>query len=223
MDPYKILGLSPGASKDEVKKAYRRLSRIYHPDANMNNPNKEQAEERFKEVQQAYKMIMEGQTGYHSDMGGFYSGAQSGMGGFRGRYQSGASYQQSEADIHLQAAANFIQNHRYQEALRVLEGIASRSAQWFFLSSLANKGLGNDATAMEHLDKAIRMDPDNMQYQQYKQYMQGGMDWYMQMGQPFGGMQDMGQTDFCSRLCVTMLCCNLCCGGGGLCCPIRLY
>ena len=47
-DPYSVLGLERGASDDEIKKAYRTLSRKYHPDANINNPNKAQAEERFK-------------------------------------------------------------------------------------------------------------------------------------------------------------------------------
>lgn len=45
IDPYSILGISRDASDDEVKKAYRKLSRKYHPDANIDNPNKEQAEE----------------------------------------------------------------------------------------------------------------------------------------------------------------------------------
>ena len=49
-DPYKVLGISRDASDDEVKKAYRAMSRKYHPDANINNPHKEQAEEMFKLV-----------------------------------------------------------------------------------------------------------------------------------------------------------------------------
>ena len=53
-DPYSVLEVSRDASDDEIKKAYRNLSRKYHPDANINNPNKDQAEEKFKEVQQAY-------------------------------------------------------------------------------------------------------------------------------------------------------------------------
>ena len=67
IDPYQVLGISRGTSDDEVKKAYRALSRKYHPDANVNNPNKEQAEEKFKQVQQAYDQIMkerqQGSTG----------------------------------------------------------------------------------------------------------------------------------------------------------------
>ena len=57
-DPYSVLGVSRDASDDEIKKAYRNLSRKYHPDANINNPNKDQAEAKFKEVQQAYQQIM---------------------------------------------------------------------------------------------------------------------------------------------------------------------
>ena len=53
-DPYKVLGVSRDASEEEIKKAYRQLSRKYHPDANIDNPNKEQAEEMFKQVQAAY-------------------------------------------------------------------------------------------------------------------------------------------------------------------------
>ena len=57
-DPYHVLGVSPSATDEEVKKAYRQLSRKYHPDANVNNPNAAQAEEKFKQVQQAYEEIM---------------------------------------------------------------------------------------------------------------------------------------------------------------------
>ena len=67
-DPYSILGVSRDASDEEIKKAYRKLSRIYHPDANINNPNKDQAEAKFKEIQQAYQQIMKekemGASGY---------------------------------------------------------------------------------------------------------------------------------------------------------------
>ena len=79
-DPYEVLGLPHGASEEEVKKAYRNLSRKYHPDANINNPNAAQAEEKFKEVQAAYKSIMDGNTG--SSYGGSSYGGFDGFGGF---------------------------------------------------------------------------------------------------------------------------------------------
>ena len=75
IDPYSVLGVSRDVSDDEIKKAYRRMSRKYHPDANINNPNREQAEEKFKQVQQAYEQIMrEREQG--SSYGGSYAWTQ---------------------------------------------------------------------------------------------------------------------------------------------------
>lgn len=53
-DPYKTLGVPRSANADEIKKAYRRLVRQHHPDANPDDPR---AEERFKEIQQAYETV----------------------------------------------------------------------------------------------------------------------------------------------------------------------
>ena len=69
-DPYSILGVSRDATEEEIKKAYKALSRRYHPDANINNPNKDQAEEKFKEIQAAYQQIMKEKTGIESDLCG---------------------------------------------------------------------------------------------------------------------------------------------------------
>ena len=83
-DPYSVLGVSRDASDDEIKKAYRNLSRKYHPDANINNPNKDQAEAKFKEVQQAYQQIMKEREYGSSGNYGPYS--QNEYGPFRGFY-----------------------------------------------------------------------------------------------------------------------------------------
>lgn len=86
-DPYQVLGVSRDASEEEIKKAYRALSRKYHPDANVNNPNKAQAEERFKQVQQAYDQIMKARAG------GYDAGSGYGPGSSRGyQNQGGQGY-----------------------------------------------------------------------------------------------------------------------------------
>ena len=90
-DPYEVLELKRGASEEEVKKAYRRLSRKYHPDANINNPHKDEAEEKFKEIQQAYKSIVSGEAdrASYGSAGGYGTGSSQGYGG---GYGSGRSY-----------------------------------------------------------------------------------------------------------------------------------
>lgn len=209
-DPYRVLGVSQDASDDEIKKAYRTLSRKYHPDANIDNPLKDEAEAKFKEVQQAYQQIMD-----ERERG--YSGSQGGFGGFGGNRSYGSQTGDSESDIHLRAAANYIQSGHYKEALNVLDGIKEHSALWYFYSASANSGMGNNVTAQEHAKEAVRLDPDNMQYQMLLNRLQGTGGWYQQRQSAYG-YPVMGGSSFCMKLCIANLVCNLCCGGGGLCC-----
>lgn len=90
-DPYEVLGVSPSASDDEVKRAYRELSRKYHPDANANNPLSDLAEEKFKEIQSAYQQIMDARTGGNS---GYQQGGQGYQQSNQGYQQGGQGYQQ---------------------------------------------------------------------------------------------------------------------------------
>ncbi len=89
-DPYRVLGVSRDASEEEIKKAYKALSRKYHPDANINNPNKDQAEEKFKEIQAAYQQVMKERTeGYGSSGYGYGPGSSRGYGGYSSEYGQG--------------------------------------------------------------------------------------------------------------------------------------
>lgn len=95
MDPYKVLGVTPQTSDDDVKRAYRELARKYHPDNYVNNPLADLAETRMKEINEAYDMIMNerrnpagGSSGQQQSYGGAYNGQQ--YGGYQQRTYTGA-------------------------------------------------------------------------------------------------------------------------------------
>ena len=84
-DPYKVLGVDRKASDDDIKKAYRKLARQYHPDR---NPGDSSAEERFKEIQGAYAVLSDADKRKAYDSGGGFFGGAGGFdpGGFRGNF-----------------------------------------------------------------------------------------------------------------------------------------
>ena len=149
--------------------------------------------------------------------------SQNGYGPFRGFYgeyrqtgNAGNAGQESEQDLHLRAAANFINNGRYQEAMNVLNGINEHTAQWYYYSAIANSGLGNNATALQHAKEALRMEPANYQYQMLVNQFESGGSWYRQRQNPYTTTFG-GGSDWCVKLCIANIVCNLCCSGG-MCC-----
>ena len=235
-DPYQVLGVSQDASEEEIKKAYRKLSRMYHPDANINNPNKAQAEEKFKEIQQAYQQIMKqreqgsspyGNQGYGYGNNGYGNGgnAQNGYGGYSdfggfddffggfgfGGFGSAGGYGRSNAgaddeeSVYFRAALNYISSGHYKEALNVLNNILQHSAQWYYYSSIANQGLGNNAAALEQAKKATEMEPQNAEYAGWRQRMESGGSWYTGRQTQYGGMPVSSGSGFCWKLCLEPL------------------
>lgn len=117
----------------------------------------------------------------------------------------------------MRAAFNFINSGHYQEALNLLNPITRRNALWYYYSALANSGAGNNVIALQHAKEALRLEPDNMQYQMLVNRFERGGTWYQEQQ---GSYQTTftGGGNFCMKLCIANLVCNLCCGGGGLCC-----
>ena len=112
----------------------------------------------------------------------------------------------------MQAARNFIVNQRYPEARRVLDGITVRTARWYYLSSLANQGLGNSIDALQDARRAVQLDPNNTEYQMHLRRMQNPGQTYRTQttyAQPGGLLR------WCWSMILLNLLCNCCCGGWG--------
>lgn len=191
-NPYEVLGVSPQASNDEIKKAYRDICKKYHPDSYVGNPLSDLAEDKFKEAQQAYEQIMnDRERGY--ERGGEYSGS-------------------SGDDVQLMEVYNYLTARRYSDALKVLSGIANRSARWYYFSSVANAGVGNNMIAIEHGRQAVNMEPGNQEYAEFL----NRLEWQGQRYQ--GARMDRGSIGT-GNICCDLWCADSCCEcmGGDLC------
>ena len=209
-DPYKILGVSPDASDEEIKKAYRRLAKKYHPDL---NPGDETAARKMQEINDAYDRIKNPQKAQSSGNSGSYGGygSYTGYGGYNpfGSWQQTYRRQTETGDQYQQSAYRYLQFRRYQEALNVLQNCENRDARWYYLSALAHHGLGNQITALEHIRRAVSMDPDNLTYQQILTQMEGGGSFYRQRAGSYGGFSTVSPcTGFCLFYFLQMFCCR---------------
>lgn len=211
-DPYQVLGVSRDASDDEIKRAYRKLAKQYHPDLNPGDPV---AARKMQEINAAYEQIKDPQKASQN------AGPQSGYGGYGydpfGGY--GQYRQQSHTtgeDAYERSAYQYIRFRRYQEALNALSNCVKRSAHWYYLSALANEGLGNRVTALEHIKRAVSMEPDNYQYLQTLEEMENGGTAYRRQAGTYRTW-GMGASPFAS-MCLCYLCQLFCCRGRFFCC-----
>lgn len=233
-DPYSVLGIPRSATEDEIKKAYRKLSRMYHPDTNINNPNKKQAEEKFKEVQEAYDRIMDerenggGYSSYNSynsynsygrnsgsrDEYGYRESSRSTNNSYGygyGRTNGNASSARTDSPK-IQAAISFISKRQFREALSILESIsgAERNARWYYLRAHAYYGLGDIIQAKEDITFAVNMEPDNTVYREFYSQVNQNVSWYQSYSGPYSSNKRNKVCFTCGEIaCIGLLCgCN---------------
>ena len=185
-DPYSVLGLSPGASDEEVKKAYKRLAKKYHPDI---AGNSEEAAHRRQEINAAYDQI----SIHRSD--------------WQYQQQRSSSYSSaygSDEPIEMQAAVNYINARRFMEALNTLYSIpeGKRSGRWYFLSAYAKAHTGDTVGAGRDIDEAIRREPGNMSYHAFRDNLTGRRTAYSGYTQNYSANTPGG---ICSSLCLSLL------------------
>ena len=259
-DPHKVLGVSPGATQEEIKRAYRQKAKECHPDLHPNDPN---ADKRMNEVNEAYDMLMhpdkyaqrraqqQAQQGYGNpygqqyggqsyggqgygnpygqqygnpygqrQQGGYYSGGFGGFGGFddffgfggTGHAGAGQPPQEMPGDSpQIRQVIADIRMRQYQAALTRLQNIPStgRNARWYYLSGVANHGAGNTIMAIEHMQRASQMDPNNALYHTLlNQYRRAGQT-YESNSHGFD-MRSMDPSRLCWTLCLINMFCPYC-------------
>ena len=215
-NPYEVLGVSPDASDEEVKQAYRKLAKKYHPDL---NPGDEEAARHMQEINVAYDQIQnpqkaDSQPGSGSGYGSYY-GPFGGFDPFE-EYRRQARQAQEARDQYQQAAEQYIRFRKYQEAVNALQNTQVRDARWYYLSAIAHNGLGHEVTATEHIKRAVSMEPDNQEYLRAMEIIDQGGDVYRQQTGNYGGFTMGG--DPCTNLCMCYLCNLFCCPRGFFCC-----
>lgn len=222
-NPYKILGVSPEADDEEIKKAYRELARKYHPDRYSDSDLSDLASEKMKEINAAYEEITRQREAKAA--GGNYnqaphddnkSGRAGGQGGYYTNMGGGTNYHSqhysAEAKSMFTAIRNCINAGNIGEAERLLEEVpsADRGAEWVFLLGCVQLHKGFYVDAQRSFETAYRMEPTNQEYWQFKERM------HQRAGSHGSGYNTAGNgsCDFCTSLICADCCCE--CMGGDL-------
>ncbi|MBQ9195964.1 MAG: J domain-containing protein [Clostridia bacterium] len=209
-DPYQVLGVSPSASDDEVKAAYRRLAKQYHPDRNNGSA---EAERRMMQINDAYAQIVDMRKNGGAAQSGYGGYGGYGYGGYGGYGGSGQAQQRAPE---FESVRRQLDYRDFQGAMETLERMNTQSAEWYYLVARARQGLGDDIAALNFARQAVNMEPNNMEYLSFLQQMSMSGQEYRQRGVSYGGIQNF----LCQNPCLTCLLFNLCCGGG---CGTRIW
>lgn len=158
-NPYKILGVPDGASEEECARAYKNLAKKYHPDL---NPNDALAAEKMAEINAAFDLI----KNVNTDSTGYSN------------YDAGASRRNNangSTPNYYASAAQFINNRQFSQAINLLNQIDDKTGKWYYLSSVANMGIGNKNKALSHIQQACAIEPNNPVYSSFYAQIRSGI------------------------------------------------
>ena len=212
-NPYEVLGLKEGASIEEIKKAYRELVKKYHPDRYMDNPLSDLAEEKLREINEAYDYLMKNANNTHQRQQQYQRQQQNQNTG-SGYYSGYSNNSQFVYQIKM-----MIQNGNFAQAQRMLDSMPVRDATWNYLQGLLFLRRGWYDRANAHLQRAVEMEPNNMEYREALSRVNTQFNAYRYNHNYYrGGYQQ--SPDMCS-ICTTLWCADSlceCCGGDLIAC-----
>ena len=196
-NPYEVLGVSENATDEEIKTAYRNLAKKYHPDNYTDSPLADLAEEKMKEINEAYDRICDMRR----------NGSRSSSS--TGSYGSSSSYNRTNyPDVR-----HYIMNGRLDDAMELLNGVpeGSRNAEWYFLMGMVFSRKGWNDQAYNYFQRAYQMDPGNQEYQAAFNSMNARRT-YNNPGYNTSDNMGCSACDICSGILCANCLCNCCRG-----------
>ena len=195
-NPYKVLGVNEGATNEEIRAAYLSLVKKYHPDKYTDPDMKQLANEKLKEINEAYDQLTKN-PGKTASSG--YSGAAYGAGGH------GGSYSGPEADRFVRARS-LINAGNLDGAKTILDSIQTRNAEWYYLYGIIYLRQGWYDKAREFLGRAYRTEPGNAEYAQAYNTLR-------YTGNPYSRPRQSTSYGNCSAcdICSGLMCADCCC------------
>lgn len=157
MNPYEVLGLKQGASQEEIKAAYRKQIKQYHPDQYVNNPLKDLADEKMREINAAYDML--------SKNAGKSNSSYSNNTNTNTNYNTNSN-NTSGSGYNYTQIRTLLQRRRFKDAENILNNLSNRDAEWNYLYGVVLHNKGWYDQALTHIQTAVNMDPNNLEYRQ---------------------------------------------------------
>lgn len=196
-NPYEVLGIREGTDAEGIRRAYKELVKKYHPDQYRNNPLSDLAEEKLKEINEAYDYLIkraENQSGNSSH-----------------RQQEGPRYGSNNEDsgrVSFEQVRKHINMGNLTAAEEILNGISFRGGEWYYLRGLVFMRRGWYNEAVTSMKTAVDMEPGNYEFRDALNRVMSTNRQYQSTVYDRRGYS--AGPDLCS-ICQCMICTDCCC------------